>query len=357
MIDAARLRLVDPSGLPDDALIIRSTDLSSFGDCRRVWHWSQQYDPRQASLALWTGEAAHYLLAEYYRQFRSFHRSEEAWHQWASEFRRARWKEFESDDIDRLVVDALETAKQLVQHYCQFDQDTPIYGAPVLVEERFYVPVFDRDGNEIPNTYFSGKFDLVLSGRSGTVIVDHKTLSEKTLNMSPASALDVDGQLTGYAYLWWRLTGEVPSNVIFNILIKKIPVPPEPLKRGGFSRSRSQPTTAYLYRQALRDAEVPESEYQDILTYLDTQGWNGYFRREIGHRNLHELQAFHQRLASVAEDLHRIRQDPDRYAYPAPSLYKCGWCKFLQACKSKDDGGNFQAILDAFPKTNLENTL
>ena len=60
-------------------------------------------------------------------------------------------------------------------------------------------------------------------GSDDTSVVDHKTAAQKP---AEGRSLDIDDQLTGYAYVYWRLTGELPRQMVYNVLIKALPGPP-----------------------------------------------------------------------------------------------------------------------------------
>lgn len=341
------------------ALRLRVSDLSNFGDCRRQWKWYRKWAPPSETnySGLITGELGHLGLELYYKTHRDWQGALDSYAQRSKLVAQRLYKEGSTPGV---VEKSIKDAEGFIRHYFQFDQDVEqLAGAVIGVEQRLSFPIRHPETHEELPAVLSGKVDVILSTPRGDRIVDHKFLSNTTV--ARIRALDdvilIDSQLTGYAYLWWRKTGKVPSSVIFNFIFKNVPAPPTSIRKGtALSKDMSQSTTAALYRQAIRQMGLNEADYTEILIALEKQGYNAYFRRVEAARNLEELLSFERHLYYQAVDMLNVERSDD-YAYPSGSLYRCGTCPFLQGCKSADDGGDYESHFAQWPRIDLEASL
>lgn len=168
------------------------------------------------------------------------------------------------------------------------------------------------------------------------------------MSQKPSLAgLDVDEQMTAYAWAVERLYGEVPEKIVYNVIVKSFPTTPAVLKNGRLSKDKGQSTTYSLYRRAIVDLGLDVNDYGDMLEHLDRTGWSNYFSRVESSRNLSEIEAFDRRASVKIRDIQRILEDPEHEAYPSPSSFTCSYCAYLGACKAKDDGGDAEVILES----------
>lgn len=298
---------------------LRVSEIPHINQCRRQWGWYRQYVPPEDRRAQEESELIHRGLEQYYRRGR-----------------------VPPDDLSAQVPPHLWS---ILDHYFEYDRLNPLGGEVVSVEDRMTVPLRSPSGDEDPEIVLTGKCDLLLRSSQGLRVIDHKALSPRTV--SSLGNLDelalVDGQLTGYAYLVWRTTGEVPAEVGLNILIKLPPQPPATLRDGSLSRSLSQQTTGLIFRRELKARGLDPTLYQDVLSHYDRL-YSVFFRRSFATRTLSELIAYEQHLWSLSRELSQ------GHLYPSPSLYRCGRCPFLQPCKEADAGGDPEAMMAGWPR-------
>jgi hypothetical protein len=88
-------------------------------------------------------------------------------------------------------------------------------------------------------------------------------------------------------------------------------------------------------------------DYTDFLKYLEGQGWNPFFDMLSTSRNKEELELFHRFAIAKAQDLQRTTNQPELWAYTLGSVYRCGYCSFVIPCKLKNEGSDYQSVLDA----------
>lgn len=318
------------------------SDLASFLSCPRQWWFNYYWRTPVPAPPFWIGQIVHAGLEAYYKTG-------------SPEEALGRARKFIVGEIDRLsvqfpewsgveaslTIDA-EMALALIANYCIFDEENPLKAEIVRVEMPVRMPTIEGVG------LISGRIDLLLrSKETGRLwIVDHKTVG-RAPNLA---GLDVDEQMTAYAWLVWRLYGEVPEKIIYNVIVKALPKEPTVLTSGKtpkLSRDKSQSTTSALYRDKIRELGLQEGDYAEMLEYLDTLGWSSYFQRVESSRTEEELGAFDCRASVKALQLESILEEPDVYAIPAPSSFSCGYCPFLAACKTMDEDGDWQSIVNS----------
>lgn len=318
------------------------TDLTYFSSCRRSWLWGKRWAPKLPKVEYWLGSAVHEGLEAYYKSQRNPDRAIKAVESFAISGLRDLESEFPPDQYPGALEGFDELASLalgMIQNYAIFDEENPFPGKVLTVEQRFAVPI--QVGSR--SVTVSGRADLILETPTGIWVVDHKTSSSE-FNLS---GLDVDEQLTAYAWMYWKTTGVVPDSVVYNVLLKDLPAEPKELKSGGLSRDKSQKTVYQLYRDKLKELGLDEGDYQEILDHYQSLGWGKFFQRDGASRNVYELENFERRAEQKARDILNIQKDPEEYAYPSPSTYQCGWCQFLAPCKAMEDGGDYQGILEA----------
>jgi hypothetical protein len=231
-----------------------------------------------------------------------------------------------------------------LRYYSIFDQQDPWFDEIIAVniEERAFVEILDLDGEPLKGApLLSGKIDVVGLRKGYVGIMDHKNLA----SIHDSRALDVDDQLTGYCYIYWRLTGDIPREATYNVLVKDPPKPPRVLKSGELSQDKSQRTTHDLYLATIKELGLKRGDYAEILGYLRDKGWSQFFSRESIQRNQEELESFERRLYYEYKDMQRALKDPG-YLYPNPSQRTCGGCSMMPICQSMEEGGDVEFVRD-----------
>lgn len=316
------------------------TTLRDFLECRRRGRFQQFWQTKTFEPNLFFGIAVHEAMDGYYSNHRSPEKGNEHFvafcekqiNEYAEMFGPTFVNEFPAID------DTYQLAWRVLQNYWEYDALHPIEGEVVAVEK--YMKV-ELQGSGL---YLSGRLDLILRDALGNLwVVDHKTSADK-LNQA---ALDVDEQLTAYAYLTFREYGVVPAGVIYNTILKKAPEGPLPLaSKKGLSRAKGQLTSPSIYRRTLADLGFDASPYDDFLKYLENENWSMYFARDVVTRNVTELMNFETYAVNKVRDVCSSINDGWVTAYPAPSIYGCGYCRWVAPCKAMSDGGDWEAILN-----------
>lgn len=226
----------------------------------------------------------------------------------------------------------------MLKHYFQWSKINDTDWTPLYVELEFEVVIPGLEGTYAEGAVYQGRIDLVIKDRLDRYwIVDHKTAAR----FDSTAHLELDPQCGSYAWALQHMLGIPIAGVVYNELYKGVPGPPTRLKRGGFSKNKSQDTSYDLYVQTLMEeyGEIP-SDYEDHLEFLKTKE-SVYFRRTRVHRSAAELQKLGESVRLEALDM----LDPDLRIYPNPTKFNCQNCMFRTPCLIEHEGGDVDWVL------------
>ena len=328
------------------------TERASFRDCRRRWHLDVRARLVRQGAVQWYlvyGDVMHEALEAYYLSKRNLTDCltafERAWK--AADLKlQDQYGGLYTHGIEEEWFEYYEKGLTTLRYYAQFDKKDPFFSEIIAVniEERAFVEILGLDRKSLPGRpLLSGKIDVVgmRKGKSRPSIMDHKNLA----SVHDSRALDMDDQLTGYCYIYWRIEDVVPFEAVYNVLIKDPPKPPRVLKDGSLSKDKTQRTTYDLYLAAIKELGLKRGDYAEILGYLKEKGWSQFFRREGVSRSIEELLSFERRLYYEYEDMQRAIADPE-YAYPNPGQRTCPGCAMIAVCQAMEEGGDPDYIID-----------
>ena len=280
------------------------TERADFRKCRRRWFLSDVWrlEGPNAAMYFQFGEAMHKALQVYHTAL------EDQATEGMLTFE-AIWAEFTAKAMDNLgfLWDYSEpewTAHRklgvaMLTGYFRQDAksgfDFPAVGRTLYTERRFTVKIPGTNGK------LTGKLDLVTEDRAKDIIGwDHKNLASQ----HSSAQLDLDDQLTGYAWLYYGATGDRLDHVAYNVLLKKLPV----------SEKTGKPTTSTLF-------------IRDITTRSDAQ-----------------LEQFEGYLIQEWKDMRRVALHPEQ-AYPNPSPFNCPKCPVRAICVSMMNGEDVEYVV------------
>lgn len=199
---------------------------------------------------------------------------------------------------------------------------------PVFIEQTFNVPMLTRTQNRHPYWRLSGKWDLVLQDLAdgSTIERDYKTTVRQPTDMAMILELDTQPIFYQYAAKYLKLyprahTLDAPQwpeglpaieGHELEIIRKKVPMEPPPLKRGGLSKAQNIDTTPELYRRAIDRHGLNPADYADVIERLEKRGESAFrFRHRVavGPR---EITRWMHETRLVLEDVRRIQLHRDR---------------------------------------------
>lgn len=376
------------------------TERGAFRTCRRRWHLEtvDNLTPKAPTWALVFGTAVHSALEALYLDRYRFgkHRdsaialAESEISKWHKETLKKTKKDLGSLCTSE-VVDEIHRLRDLgigmINNYISYDKVKgekwkvrAVEGAGIekliksqpkgypeeaevqLAESgRFLVPVvapdtkkvvlaIEEDGTEMGPVFLTARLDLIVERPKpykGLWVVDHKTAAQ-----SPSDrGIDFDDQITGYCYVMWRLTGIIPRGIIYNVLVKKEPVPPKMIGKEGkeLSADKSQTCLPSAYKEKLLELglmkrnRVTSEKHAACYAALLQKGWDPFFRRFEVSRNEQELLNFERRLYEEYADMEEAHFE--NKLYPNPSTMLCPQCPVSPICQAMEDGSDYEHII------------
>lgn len=298
---------------------ISVTERADFRKCRRRWFLSDVHLLQGPNSAMYFqfGTAMHAALEEYHSwtperykrmavklgmepltqqeaTFEAFGVSLDAAENKAREDLGALFEIAEPEwDAHRLLGTQMLTGYFAADAKAGFD-DYPPLGKTLEVERRYIVRIPGTQGK------LTGKLDLITEPQPEEIMgVDHKNLASQ----HSSAQLDLDDQLTGYAWLYYEATGKPLTNVAYNVLLKK-----GPLTKSG------KPTESKL------------------------------FVRDITFRTQAQLRQFEANLVNEWKDMRRVALHPN-LAYPNPSAFNCAGCPVRAICVSMMNEEDVQSVV------------
>jgi len=323
---------------------ISVTEVMTFRDCRRLWYW-QYYLGYQTKAPIWPliiGQGVHSCLEAYYKG----KNVKDTYDEWLVGVISSLKRDF-AETFDRIWSDVISMSTLvdgMIANYVQYE-GTHSIGTPVLVEERIYAPILDpRHSSHGPTgAQLSGKIDLVVEREDGLWIVDHKT----HVRLPDFRGLDLDEQITGYAYLFYHQTGKFARGLIYNALLKNVPTVPPVIKNGSrLTKAKDMPYTAALYYQEIERNGFNVEDYTEIIDYYESRGWLQFFVREWTSRSQVEVEAYERMIRWTWFEMNQAVDDFDR-VFPSGSIHRCATCPFFSVCKAVNTGEDFEYILQS----------
>lgn len=326
------------------------TELIQFRDCRRAWYLSkiQALEPRIPQSAFWFGTGMHKALEAYYKATDDpVETALKAYAKWyvqsepeLSDGYGMLWQDAQAEYIEMFTL-----GQEIISNYAEYDAETEGLGTPIMIEKRAEIEI--RPPHSDP-FLLTGKMDLLTQKANGVSVVDHKTAKRR---MPMSEFRDIDDQGTGYAYMCWRTTGEVPVDVVFNTLVKDVPKEVDINKDGSPSKRKDQSTTHAKYLAVLEERGLSTYGYLEILDALRARGWSNWFSREWTQRNMTQIINYELRLYHIVRDMRDVMKNPDR-AYPSPSQIRCPYCPYLAVCHAMEDGSDYKSLIEAHFKSS-----
>lgn len=356
---------------PTVVLEVHNGDRVTYKRCRRKWDLASGLRQNLVPLAeprgpLWLGSGFHFALEDFhgYNKFGDPRRAFDAY-----------VEAFGPTELPSDVAELVPLGNAMLTYYVDLwlpkHRTNPtlwVDGVP-QIEVYVQVPItealkeyaYDRLGRdqvdlewwtEVSERYAPGgelevvvhqTFDRVEKDEEERIWgVDYKTAKQ----FASLGELDKNPQASQYFWALQRFYGTAAEGLIWQQHLKTAPEPPEELKTGGFSLSKSQKTTYSMYRATILEkfgGRIPKG-YVEILNHLaslETPEGDKYIRRDFLRRNEAYGRAEEQKiLAEVFEML-----SPDIPLYPNPTR-DCGWdCPFKDACTAMDDGSDFEWLL------------
>jgi hypothetical protein len=282
----------------------------------------------------------------------------------------------EHDQISREFNERLELGVGMLENYFQWAPAEDDF-EPIFVEKEFEVPIINPETGKPASCadwhkgrvigcaehsmlggvhtfkhptqgthpwMYQGRFDGIVRDFNGAYwILEHKSKKSESTNQQ---WLQMDEQTGSYIWALREMLHIDIVGVIRTEAFKFAPIMPKINKTGKtrISVDRRQHTTDKLFAQRL--AEVGEQldaydEYREYMEFLKSDARPKFFHRERIDRSREQIDDIGQRIFHEA----RIMiEDPE--IVPNVSPMRCTSCKFFGPCLARQDGSDFQYMLD-----------
>lgn len=358
---------IPPPYVPlEERAAIHVTDLLQYAQCRRRWDWSSPLrmglQPAILPAPLQLGMAIHYAMERGYRgsatpnlplflpppppsapvpmhfelseAIEAFYRAMEQRRQLAVEHSGPLWPS-EKEEFNTLE----QLGAAMLVHYSLWApaQDKPL--RLLGTERHFRLPI---PGSK--TLCYEGRFDgLVQDAQGRLLVLEFKT--SRSLKQSTLSGTFRSVQATMYTWAASQLYNVPVQGVLFRMLYKRIPDTPRVLKKGTFSRAKTQKITSEWAKHCLDKMATKafHSLGKPSLTLLQCREQYHAAAQAL----LHMLAArpnefFIQKLIpkgppAIEQALHALKVLGEEMANkhtptPAVTGFHCGWCPFTDPC-------------------------
>lgn len=339
-----------------DPLILRTSDRILFKRCRRLWGWlSHNRQGRTITHSpdfFWFGTGIHFALEDYHG-FNYYQHPATAYLAYVEASKRAgilpsTWQEH------RLL------GVRMMEYY-----------ADQWLRSRNPLATYVVDG--VPQVEVNGAIDLGFTTASGRPVyygftIDRMHIDEngdlwvveyKTAKRIMEYHLDVDDQVTAYAWAAWKLYKRKVAGIVYVQFRKVVPQLPKVLATGKVSTNMSQSTSAAMYGKLLQmmygtimDAPNPNKLCYNNMLAREDEDKDYFIARHRIERNEAQLLAFEKKVEMEVEDM----ANDNLPLYPNPTR-ECDWCPLNAACIAMDDGSDWQYILDTYSSRGQDDSL
>lgn len=195
----------------------------------------------------------------------------------------------------------------------------------VMTEIKNFTKDYEIFGRElkVSNKYVKGVIDLVLKKDNKYVLCDYKF----SLGIKDWTDLALDEQLYIYAMLFSETYNISLSDIeICYISIPKTEIDePRVLTNGKLSKDKGQNTTYEKYLAKIRELNLNEEEYKDILDVLKN--------KEILHIYKNKLDT--NTLCSICNNIDNVLKDMKKGYILEKHSYMCKRCPYVDYCKKE----------------------
>lgn len=368
---------------------IHVTDVLQFRRCRQAWYWSshmqRNLEKKGPVIPFFVGKGIHTAQQEMYDKGVS---AVDAFQEYCdAELAKLGGLGGMWDEEAQRLIEAIDLAKGMLLHYELWQKYDKLPNADrnlrfVALEHHAVTPLIVGEGGEVTHEQDSRWDGVVQRVADGTYwLLETKTtrsLEERK------KLLLTDPQPVLYLAQAQKVLGITITGVLYNLLRKKLPVVPEPLKTSinlmgvivrQFSQNKAMDTTYEYYRATLdREADralamhlepalghYPDAEEKAAESY---QGMLKGLRKALYDHHMEMLErlwekgnTFFERYehyipqAKVQQVMewfkHSAREmtDPNLVIFPAGGEIHCNYCQFRAPCGVLHNGGDPDVLL------------
>lgn len=345
---------------------LHNSDRTTFKRCRRKWDFSSPFRQNLRTKVenhkpFWFGSAIHFAFEDFhgYRKHGDLYNAFKAY-----------VDSFNPDDLPDSIDEMVQDANDMLKHYESWlpvldDKFKTVWIEGVPQVEINFSLVFEELTDLAPdNTMiaYGGTFDRIVEDQDGRWYI----LDYKTAKVFDTSKLPTDQQISAYLWAAEQIYDREFEGFVYLQINKNPPKPPKLLKKGTVSVSKSQRTTAILYRETLvtlygEDFEnVCSDEELEFLRELETgfeatQTYNSFgdcgIQVNIVTRSTTHIENTYEHILAEGREM----LNPNLEIYPNFTK-DCSWdCQFKDACLSLEELNDCSFYMDLYEHREEDN--
>jgi hypothetical protein len=309
------------------ALMLRTSERTSFKTCRQKWWWSyvERLKPREESGNLVFGDLVHQALAAYYKKgikrgphpARTFEKLYQAAEQEAME---GGFNVF----ADEEWTDALELGVVMLEGYVeQYAEEDKAYKV-LSSEQTFELPIWTEVNGVRRRFKYVGTFDGLWKDRSTAEVFFKEFKTAASIDLTPLPMDEQAGSYWTYGPKWLvkqgiLKDGELPSKILYTFLRKAKPDPRPEDEQG---------------RKLNKDRTVSKKQPPPL------------FVRQAAYRDEGDRRTLHKRVQDEMAEMIQVREGSlPVYKNPGPWFFpNCRMCPFRDMCELHETGADWEPM-------------
>jgi len=238
-------------------------------------------------------------------------------------------------------------AEAIVTRYIEKNADDLSKYWVLATEKEFCIPIYSANGKRTRDK-LRGKFDMIVRDEFETIwFFEHKTTADGV--DSRFETVELEEQLNNYTLVASTMYEDYGGGVL-NVIRKKAPRLPEPLKSGkGLSKAKDIDTTEELYLDAIKQYGYDPNEYVEILGILREKG-DRFFGRKIITRKPQQILETRDEIyftvqAIKAQTKLYNKSKNEAVFYRTPN-FMCKNCQYCNLCILDSKKGDVEGYID-----------
>lgn len=316
------------------------SEVKMFRQCRRKWDYSagnrQGLEPIEIPSYFYIGRVVHDALAGYHGNGESLvPYAQKVIKEYQERYEKSRGFEMTGKFLEMFTADSILLLSML-DHYETFSKDQYAKGAFHDTRLKFILSempfIVDIEGTEHK---LEGRIDGVCQTEDERLWLFETKTSGNAHGL--IKSLPLDDQPSVYMYAAEKVFGMEVSGVIYNIMKKKVAVPPNELQNGDLSKAKSSGVTPWSFMKKAREHHgwSDEQIYDYYGAHLeDLYEIQDYFIRKVVTRNENSLQQVLAHYAAIGNEM----DNENLVVYPSPDLMNCPRCTFFEPCRLATTG-------------------
>ena len=304
------------------------SSIQAFKSCRKRYQYRYEIgiEPAERPIYFSLGSAVHVGLEHIYRGSNQFE-IENAINIYFAKNAPS------NDDIERLNEwdSSRRMAHAIIDRYRENYKEERFQ--IIETEKQFCLPIVNPETGSASQTYqIMGKIDGIARENGHLWIIEHKTTS--AISNQYKKGLTLDAQSILYVDAMERVFNEPVQGVIYNVLLKSVPHKPALLKNGKLSTDKRQVTTAELYRKAIAENFLSETDYSEFIAFLESSQ-RSFFYREYLTFTKSDREQWRNELWDIAKDIRQCELN-DRFYRNTSQCCAMRTCQYFDICCSLD---------------------